>query len=43
MSDALFKVKIPAAIHAGRDGKVSSINIAAGDAVLEGAVLITLA
>ena len=36
-------MKMENAIHAGRDGKVSSINIAAGDAVLEGAVLITLA
>jgi biotin carboxyl carrier protein len=30
------------AIHAGQDGTVASINVAAGDSVLEGSVLITL-
>ena len=38
----LEAMKMENAIHAGRDGKVASINVNAGDAVLEGAVLITL-
>lgn len=38
----LEAMKMENAIHAGRDGKIASINVNAGDAVLEGAVLITL-
>lgn len=38
----LEAMKMENAIHAGRDGKVASIAVNAGDAVLEGAVLITL-
>jgi len=38
----LEAMKMENAIHAGRDGKVASINVSAGDSVLEGAVLITL-
>lgn len=38
----LEAMKMENAIHAGRDGKVASINVAAGDSVLEGAVLITI-
>lgn len=38
----LEAMKMENAIHAGRDGRVASINTSAGDAVLEGAVLITL-
>ncbi len=38
----LEAMKMENAIHAGRDGKVASINVSPGDAVLEGAVLITL-
>jgi 3-methylcrotonyl-CoA carboxylase alpha subunit len=38
----LEAMKMENAIHAGRDGKVASVNVAAGDSVLEGAVLITL-
>lgn len=38
----LEAMKMENAIHAGRDGKVSAINVNAGDAVLEGTVLITL-
>lgn len=38
----LEAMKMENAIHAGRDGKVASINVNAGDSVLEGNVLITL-
>ncbi|MCM1482697.1 MAG: acetyl-CoA carboxylase biotin carboxyl carrier protein subunit [Muribaculaceae bacterium] len=38
----LEAMKMENAIHAGRDGKVAAINVNPGDAVLEGAVLITL-
>ena len=38
----LEAVKMENAIHAGRDGKVASISVSPGDAVLEGALLITL-
>ena len=38
----LEAMKMENAIHAGRDGKVASINVNAGDSVLEGAALITL-
>lgn len=39
----LEAMKMENAIHAGRDGKITSINVAPGDSVLEGAVLITIA
>lgn len=39
----LEAMKMENAIHAGRDGKVASINVSAGDSVLEGTVLITIA
>lgn len=38
----LEAMKMENAIHAGSDGKVASINVNAGDSVLEGATLITL-
>lgn len=38
----LEAMKMENAIHAGRDGKVASINVSAGDSVLEGSALITL-
>lgn len=38
----LEAMKMENAIHAGRDGKVASISVNPGDAVLEGAVLLTL-
>lgn len=38
----LEAMKMENSIRAGRDGKVASVNVAAGDSVLEGAVLITL-
>lgn len=38
----LEAMKMENAIHAGRDGKVSSINVNPGDSVLDGAALITL-
>lgn len=38
----LEAMKMENAIHAGRDGKIASINVNQGDSVLEGAVLITL-
>ncbi len=38
----LEAMKMENAIRAGRDGKVTAINVAAGDSVLEGAALITL-
>ncbi|MDE6191840.1 MAG: biotin/lipoyl-binding protein [Muribaculum sp.] len=38
----LEAMKMENAIHAGRDGKVTGISVAAGDAVLEGASLITI-
>lgn len=38
----LEAMKMENAIHAGRDGVVAAINAAAGDAVLEGAPIITL-
>lgn len=38
----LEAMKMENAIHAGRDGKIASISVAQGDAVLEGAVLLTI-
>lgn len=38
----LEAMKMENAIHAGRDGVVSAVNVSAGDAVLEGAALISL-
>ena len=38
----LEAMKMENAIHAGRDGKVATVNVNAGDSVLEGAALITL-
>lgn len=38
----LEAMKMENAIHAGRDGRVASIAVSAGDSVLEGTVLITL-
>lgn len=38
----LEAMKMENAIHAGRDGKVAAINVAAGDSVLEGGILVTL-
>lgn len=38
----LEAMKMENAIHAGRDGRVASIDVNAGDSVLEGTVLITL-
>lgn len=38
----LEAMKMENAIHAGRDGKVAAISVKEGEAVLEGAVLITL-
>lgn len=38
----LEAMKMENAIHAGRDGVVASINVNAGDAILEGAPIITL-
>lgn len=38
----LEAMKMENAIHAGRDGRVAAVNVAQGDSVLEGAVLITL-
>lgn len=38
----LEAMKMENAIHAGRDGRVASINVSPGDSVLEGATLITL-
>lgn len=38
----LEAMKMENAIHAGRDGKVSAIKVAAGDSVLEGTVLVTI-
>ena len=38
----LEAMKMENAIHAGRDGKVASVNVNNGDSVLEGSVLITL-
>lgn len=39
----LEAMKMENAIHAGRDGQVASINTSAGDSVLEGTVLVTIA
>lgn len=39
----LEAMKMENAIHAGRDGKIASINVAPNDNVLEGTVLITIA
>ena len=39
----LEAMKMENAIKAGVDGKVTSISVAKGDAVLEGAVLVTIA
>lgn len=38
----LEAMKMENAIHAGRDGKVTAINVGNGDSVLEGAALITI-
>lgn len=38
----LEAMKMENAIHAGRDGKVSSINVSPSESVLEGTVLITI-
>lgn len=38
----LEAMKMENAIHAGCDGRVASINVNAGDSVLEGAVLLTI-
>ena len=38
----LEAMKMENAIHAGKDGRVASIDVAQGDAVPEGGVLITL-
>ena len=38
----LEAMKMENAIHAGRDGKIGSIQVNPGDAVLEGTVLITI-
>ncbi len=38
----LEAMKMENAIHAGKDGKVASINVNPGDAVLEGGVILTL-
>ncbi len=38
----LEAMKMENAIHAGKDGKIASIQVAPGDSVLEGAVLITI-
>ena len=38
----LEAMKMENAIHAGRDGKVSSIAVAQGDSVLEGTTLLTI-
>ncbi|MDE6464321.1 MAG: acetyl-CoA carboxylase biotin carboxyl carrier protein subunit [Muribaculaceae bacterium] len=38
----LEAMKMENAIHAGRAGRVSAINVAAGDSVLEGAPLLTI-
>lgn len=38
----LEAMKMENAIHAGRDGKISSIGVKAGDSVLEGTVLLTI-
>lgn len=38
----LEAMKMENSIRAGRDGKVTAVNVAAGDSVLEGAPLITL-
>ena len=38
----LEAMKMENAIHAGRDGRVASVNVAQGDSVLEGTALITL-
>lgn len=38
----LEAMKMENAIHAGRDGKVASVNVNPGDSVLEGTVLITI-
>ena len=39
----LEAMKMENSIKAGVDGKIASINVAKGDSVLEGAVLITIA
>ncbi len=38
----LEAMKMENAIHAGRDGRIAAISVAAGDSVLEGALLITI-
>ena len=39
----LEAMKMENSIHAGRDGKIASINVNAGDSVLEGTVLFVIA
>ncbi len=36
-------MKMENAIHAGRDGKITAINVKQGDSVLEGDSLVTIA
>lgn len=38
----LEAMKMENAIHAGKDGRVAAVNVAAGEAVLEGNVLLTI-
>ncbi|MDE6418619.1 MAG: biotin/lipoyl-binding protein [Duncaniella sp.] len=38
----LEAMKMENAIHAGQDGRVAAINVAVGDSVLDGTVLVTL-
>ncbi|MBR6747103.1 MAG: biotin/lipoyl-binding protein [Muribaculaceae bacterium] len=38
----LEAMKMENSIHAGRDGKIASVNVNPGDSVLEGTVLITI-
>ena len=38
----LEAMKMENAIHAGRDGRIASINVNPGDSVLEGATLLTI-
>lgn len=38
----LEAMKMENTIHAGRDGRIASINVNSGDSVLEGAVLLTI-
>lgn len=38
----LEAMKMENAVHAGRDGKISAVNVDKGESVLEGAVLLTI-